>query len=283
MLQCILNTILFLRSQSETSAISDCVKMITQFLINLIVNNSGNCLTIYKTFKFDILLWMRSQHNNYESSALLYNIVRQHPNLILTDKIYYQTILDLYRNFPDNEYGTFLLDLLLKDLHFCLNYPNFTVEERLNILEVLREKCISKSPDFKFFPECVALLAAQFQTKSDCILKTVTDYLSPIEPSEVALLLEVLSSLSSEEEYLVNLRGSKSFMINCVFSLKSVHSLGKQSKNNFSSIETLAELGNVSEEMQEHPIFGFKANLIRLIGNLCWKHKGYQDEVSLKS
>lgn len=259
--------------------VQHCMKMIIQFLNNLIVNNSPNSLKVYQQFHLNILNWIKDNVYCYHASGLLYNILHTNNFLIEENVDFFEAILYLNENHKSNEYSSFLMDLLLYNLSFCLHYPKFTVEQRITILEVLKCKCIVNQDNFKLFPELIILLTKEFQVKSDCILKTVTDYLKQIEPYEVSLLLEVLASISSEETHLGHLRKNKSFLINCTFLLKCIHTLGMQSQNNFTSIEKLSELTNVSLEMEEHPIFGFKANLIRIIGNLCWKHKDYQDEV----
>lgn len=65
--------------------------------------------------------------------------------------------------------------------------------------------------------------------------------------------------------------------------LKSIHCLGKSGDNSFSIIQKLSDLSlkGGNKEVQEHPAFGFKGNLIRLVGNLSYKHEANQDQVSV--
>ncbi|KAG8327325.1 Ataxin-10 [Homalodisca vitripennis] len=56
--------------------------------------------------------------------------------------------------------------------------------------------------------------------------------------------------------------------------LKSIHMAGKEQNNCFSTVPKLSE---ADDKLQNHPAFGFKANLVRVLGNLCWKHKENQD------
>lgn len=63
---------------------------------------------------------------------------------------------------------------------------------------------------------------------------------------------------------------------------------GKEKNNYFTPIQKLSELTpNVQVEdkegevdIQKHPAFGFKVNLIRVINNMAEKHKKNQDLVS---
>lgn len=54
---------------------------------------------------------------------------------------------------------------------------------------------------------------------------------------------------------------------------------GKEQNNCFSAVQKLSALEG-GEELQSHPAFGFKASLIQVLGNLCYKYKPTQDLVS---
>ncbi|GIY72829.1 hypothetical protein CDAR_207731, partial [Caerostris darwini] len=63
--------------------------------------------------------------------------------------------------------------------------------------------------------------------------------------------------------------------------LKCIHLLGKEGSNAFSSVQDLKHHtdSQLKEEMSYHPFYGFKRNLIRLIGNVCYGYKDNQDIV----
>lgn len=54
-----------------------------------------------------------------------------------------------------------------------------------------------------------------------------------------------------------------------------MHSMGKEGDNNFSSIQRLADLapGRTDVEIEAHIAYGFKGQLIRLLGNLMYKNQ----------
>lgn len=91
--------------------------------------------------------------------------------------------------------------------------------------------------------------------------------------------------------------------------LKSIQMIGKQSDNHFTPLQKLSDvtlamkltnnnseafsnsiefkenrskLNSTKNDFQDHPTFGFKAGLIRIIGNISYKNKEYQDLVSIK-
>lgn len=59
--------------------------------------------------------------------------------------------------------------------------------------------------------------------------------------------------------------------------LEQVHTIGKASKNIFSAAQNFSSLSGDSSSPS--PVIGFKAQLIRLIGNLCHKNPNNQNKV----
>lgn len=59
---------------------------------------------------------------------------------------------------------------------------------------------------------------------------------------------------------------------------------GKESENYFTSIQRLSDVAPCTQkkeyDLEHHPAFGFKAGLIRVIGNMSYKNKKCQDIVS---
>lgn len=61
--------------------------------------------------------------------------------------------------------------------------------------------------------------------------------------------------------------------------LEQVHAVGKARKNVFSSVQNFSATG----ESSPSPVMGFKAQLIRLIGNLCHKNLHNQNKVQMRN
>jgi len=58
-----------------------------------------------------------------------------------------------------------------------------------------------------------------------------------------------------------------------------VHESGKSNPDHmFGTVKSITEVGN-TEKMESDPVFGFKRDLIRLIGNLCHEKRENQDQV----
>lgn len=61
--------------------------------------------------------------------------------------------------------------------------------------------------------------------------------------------------------------------------LKTIEDIGRQDYNLFSNIESVSQQGEVNPD---HPVFGLKRDLIRLLGNMAYRHRANQDMVSFR-
>ncbi|KAB0803490.1 hypothetical protein PPYR_00460 [Photinus pyralis] len=259
---------------------SDCIGMALQFLSNVVARNIDGATEVWQNLSLVIFKLYKGDKCTYNAAALLYNILYLKKDLIPLCEDIYEHIVKLCSNRDMTNYDVFLLELLIQDEHFFSFYVSFKPEYRLTVLSLIVEsECLSKDKPFELNSEIPAIITSQFKRKSDCILKTVTNYVDQIEPEEVVLLLQILVKLSANEFYSKKLQSDRSLLINCAFLLRSIHSLGKESQNNFTVISKLSEINYSDSDISKDPIFGFKSNIIRLLGNLCWKHKQNQDEV----
>jgi ataxin-10 len=184
---------------------------------------------------------------------------------------------ELISRFVDNassgiEFSLYLVETLINQGHFRNIYSSLIPIQRLFVLEILNvniknNKSIINVEDIKFLSE-------QFKRQSDCILKTVADYVETLEPQEVAAILPILGSASCKKEFSREMQKDKSLFINCLFLLRSIHAVGKQRDSPFSMVDKASD---DSEDLQKHPGFGFKAQLVRVVGNLCCDNRDFQD------
>ncbi|XP_033217767.1 ataxin-10 isoform X2 [Belonocnema kinseyi] len=179
-------------------------------------------------------------------------------------------------------------------------YNDLQIHEKLYLLEMIHLNLLESNQCFPV--ETAKFLADKFKKKSDLVLKTVDTYLDGMEPMEVTILLDILGILTSgDDEVSLILRGDKSLLINGLFLLKSLHMAGKESNNFFTPLQKLSEVApcNLGQDIllkeaenskegeklpynkniQAHPAFGFKAGLIRLVGNMAFENKDNQDLV----
>uniref|UniRef100_A0A0C9QBP4 Ataxin-10 n=1 Tax=Fopius arisanus TaxID=64838 RepID=A0A0C9QBP4_9HYME len=173
-------------------------------------------------------------------------------------------------------------------------YEALSMEVKLYLLEIIyqnvKEIVYCHVSDAIIFPEnTIIYLMNRFKRRSDLILKTVDSYLNDMEPAEVTILLDVLGVLSSSDRRQCHiLQRDSSLLINAVFLLRAIHMAGKEKNNYFTPAQKLSDIvpnsskpddtaSDDTEDIRNHPAFGFKAGLIRLIGNLIYKHRANQN------
>ncbi|XP_043516400.1 ataxin-10 isoform X2 [Frieseomelitta varia] len=197
-----------------------------------------------------------------------------------------------------------MLLLCEKDMLQC-TYSNMTNENKLCLLEIiyneLSDITYKSENEHMFTKETIEFLIERFCRRSDLILKTVDMCLDEIESTEIIILLDILGVITSRScEEFSSLKGHKSLLINCIYLLQSIQIIGKQSDNYFTPLQKLSDVASAIQgirnsdskpcsssdenklnttmtDLQNHPTFGFKAGLIRIIGNMCYRNKECQD------
>ncbi|KAK0167716.1 hypothetical protein PV327_001588 [Microctonus hyperodae] len=176
-------------------------------------------------------------------------------------------------------------------------YEILPTELRLYMLEVLYQNlkstvydCANNENVYTPSSDIIKFLADRFKKKSDLILKTVKSYVNGMEPVEITIILDILGLITTTTlVHHITLQDDTSLLINTVYLLKAIHMVGKEADNCFTPVQKLSEIvpsisdsknnATTDENIQNHPGFGFKAALIRLIGNLIFRNKKNQDTV----
>ena len=123
-------------------------------------------------------------------------------------------------------------------------------------------------------------LSLEFKKKSDCILKTVSNYVDQIDPEFVVILLDIISSATTHEKYLNILKDDRSLFLNIGCLLQSLHKIGKKSDNVFTPIQKLEALtptSTISSDFEKEISFAFKSKLVKSLANLSFRNKKNQE------
>nr|CAI5840927.1 unnamed protein product [Callosobruchus analis] len=258
------------------------LKVILQFLNNLISSNERTSSSVYKSFFSIIKTCLKENVNIYETSALIYNISLFIP---IEDADIFQSILSIFKNenydeMDHYEFLHFFLERSIGTREFWSIYTTLTLDDKITMLDYFKHLQIQKRT-LTIHDEGLKTLINTILTSSDIIFQTRDCSDSDQELiNEISLTLEILSSLSSDENYLKKLQINKDLFINAGVLLINVHKLGKEPNSCFTPLQKLSELGKPNDGLKNHPAFGFKADLIRLIGNMCWKNLEMQNLVS---
>lgn len=261
----------------HSEVVQSALQIILQFLFNLIISNKNAVDKVHEVFYTKILSLLKEKKNIYETSALLYNM-SLFKELSLDFEVYI-SVLELYNSNHNIEYLYFMLEKLLSDCNFWNCYNKFDLSKRITMLGIIRDKQI-KGEKLNIPMVGLKILTDQFVSSGNIIFQTIQSTDPNSEAYEVSQLVQIISSFCGNEDYLKVLQKDKDLLINVGVLLINIHKLGKESQNCFTSIQSLAEIREPNKNIQEHPAFGFKADLIRIIGNLCWKDKIMQDLVS---
>lgn len=250
-------------------------KLILQFLTNLIASNKTAAKAVFNEYNELILHCLGVKVNDYEIFALFYYLLLQ---CEINFSMKYYCFIKALNSENSCEFVDFITEIYLLDENFWTCFKNFNVEERIAVLEILKNLWLDKK--LKELPEiCLKTLSDCFSFSNNVIFQTVSESTENKEPYEVSLLLDIIGSLCSNENYLKYFQSDKELVIRSGVILINVHRLGKASENYFSSVQKLSEVKEASEVIKKHPAFGFKVSLVKLIGNLCWKSKQVQDLV----
>ncbi|XP_077122752.1 ataxin-10 isoform X2 [Ranitomeya variabilis] len=157
-------------------------------------------------------------------------------------------------------------------------YASQSHADRITLLELFLSKVSEKSPlterEQTNLQQIAEFLSDCFQKQCQAVLKLAAPGSCEEEALVVISLLDLLCEMTSDADHLGCLQRCPGLLDTVIDTLRLTHLAGKQSKNVFTSTHT-ASLGSDLT----HAAVGFKAHLIRLIANLCYKNRENQDKI----
>ncbi|XP_056373477.1 ataxin-10 [Hyla sarda] len=158
-------------------------------------------------------------------------------------------------------------------------YASHSHADRITLLELILSKVNEKTPltetELTSLREIAEFLSDCFQKQCRAVLKLAAPGDCEEEEASVVIrLLDLLCEMTSDADHLSCLQCCPGLLDTVVDTLRLTHLAGKQSKNVFTSTHS-ASLGSDLT----HVAVGFKAHLIRLIANLCYKNRENQDKI----
>lgn len=255
-----------------------------QLIHNLCVGQTLFCQKLWVQLEEPLLKLLES-HDDAKLknvlSAVLLQVIK-HDDIFASNLTMCKKIVKVLLESIVNDTKELLQFPLLVIQEFLRNQTEFSLEstyadldhrQRLALLDILAEEK-TESLQKRF----VEFLVDSFKTQAT-ILMTVLKRDEIADPSEVSRVLSILGIFSHATGCMPLLQSDKSLLIDAVYLLRMVHDVGKTNPNHlFSTVKNMNEIAN-QEKMESDPVFGFKRDLIRLIGNLCHEHKENQDQV----
>ncbi|KAG8517960.1 Ataxin-10 [Galemys pyrenaicus] len=158
-------------------------------------------------------------------------------------------------------------------------YAKMSNQERVTLLDLTIARVAGDEPlpadDVPAFLGHAQLVASTFVDRCRAVLRLSSE---PHAEDEEALttirLLDILCEMTTHVELLRGLQAFPGLLEGAIDLLRLIHISGNDAANIFSTAGCIKGGGDVANTVE-----GFKSHLIRLIGNLCYKHKENQDKV----
>lgn len=258
-----------------------------QLIGNLCVQNKITQEKIWNSLKETIIEKFEMSEGPFINvgAMIIYNLILS-GSPSLDQRQVLSICLSHYQNFL-NQSTTSLPDfvLVLMDFMICANdkiveiYKDLGTADIKNLLFYIHDHIENESSE-TINASLLQHLMMEFKKNSDCILKTVTTYVESIDPELVVILLDVISTATGQEKYLVLLQDDRSLYLNLGCLLQTIHKAGKSSGSIFSPIQNLEALvpsSNDSGDYEKDISFSFKTKLVRSIANLSYRNKKNQE------
>ncbi|XP_045620243.1 ataxin-10 [Procambarus clarkii] len=194
-------------------------------------------------------------------------------------------LLSLYVN--ESQYSCFVLfclELLLSNkIIVKASWPILSGKQKLLCLDVLA--AILMDP---LHSRCeplpvstVTFLVNIFKNEADKILCSLASQLQEDDSQVLVRLANFVCSAAASDAWRNLLQQDTSLLITSVYLLRSITDMGKLGGNVFTPLSRLSDLTDEQQmaNAENHPAFGFKCDLIRLIASLVYRHKGNQDQI----
>ncbi|XP_013412824.1 ataxin-10 [Lingula anatina] len=253
----------------------------TQFLGNLITGQHEIASHVYELMRDDFVYLFSiddTQLLNYTSRVIHSCLKAKVP---FDDRIVscIESVLGHLYHY-DLEWGMFFIgELLNSDSGFEEVFPKLSTKSQSSLLDI----CLAHLKDSQEDkPRVISMsnlgyMSSVFQTKAHMILGFHNqDGNVSLQPINLLCILDILCTALSFPQLYKELREDGDLVKCCVNLLHGAYMIGQQGDNAFSSVEKLGAAAHVDPE---HPSYGLKRDLIRLIGNMCYGHKLNQDKV----
>lgn len=247
-----------------------------QCVVNLMNDNDEVRRFVAKNHLPKLISWLQCEHpkqQNYVAAALLN--VDKVKGLDLGDTEFVRSLIK--SGSSGVEFSVLLLQNLVKSHHFCELYDAVTDEGKLFLLQIL-ESDVTTSDDFV---NEVQFICSVYKKSCDNLMTRIPE-VNPSLAQELAVMLELLASVSYKPIYMDLMQTDTSLVISSAYLLRGIHESVSQTKTWKESLdEAVNTIKNKNKEVDltNRPFFGVKGNLIRLLGNLVYKNHRNQSEI----
>ncbi|XP_053377086.1 ataxin-10-like isoform X2 [Mercenaria mercenaria] len=188
----------------------------------------------------------------------------------------------------DSQNGLLVTEDCLKIPEFCEKlYNKMPIQTRILMLEVLMNMLQrlpednSQTTDTDIAPggdipasNNIHYIAADFILQSHLIPSLPSDSSNQLQVMCSVKELECLCIASAHHNLYGSIQENEQLVKTVVSLLQCIEEIGQQGDNVFTSVD---KMSNIREVNTDHPVYGLKRDLIRLLGNMAYKHRHNQD------
>ncbi|XP_075552009.1 ataxin-10 isoform X2 [Dermacentor variabilis] len=196
-----------------------------------------------------------------------------------------ESLADMLIN-TESEWSLFILERLLQHDDLVTVFQKLSARCRCVLLDIAADDLIKKQGEdapipisLPFLEHAQSQLLERVWTMTKCLEAAAA---GDPEISEICKLLKVLCLASANEEFKGSFADGSELLATALEVLKTVHLLGKSSQNAFTPAPRLDDFSAVEKgalELTGHHSFGFKRDLVQLIGNMCHQNRKHQDMI----
>lgn len=258
-----------------------CLVVGLQFLGNFLVKNKNNQLLVWSKCQDLLAQCLKCNCSKVQNCTLmiLYNIFLGNPEIINNITQPYQNIIELLTANNASEYTSFIVELFILNPQYHYKFYNqLNLTCKCIVIEAVQQFS-ENSNNTAIDGQILSFYAHEFSKLADWVLNCLKKDVDSTNVVEIVKILDLLISFSINEVngHLEILQNKTSLFIDCVMLLRAVHSISKNEGNAFTMVSKLSGRNEKENNYFNNPVFGFKAALVRIIGNLCWKSKKNQN------
>lgn len=272
----------FQKNQEVESSFNEVMSLCITTFVNMLAGNSAVREIMWPLIKPFIkeVISFNSSNVNHLGAALLHQFLLEE-NLkeeILRDDLATCLILSLLKSYlnegPHSCFSLFCLEVMLKASTLVSSiWEQFSLKESLLLLDILMTLLQKEAASISL--STINFMQELFKKDADRVFALHDDRVTLSTPIVTIRVTSFLSSAAASDCFRAHLQKDKSLLISSVYLLKGITDIGDSSKNVFSRVQDNEREG----DLESHPVFGFKSDLIRLIAGLVFRNRENQDTV----
>ncbi|XP_070559376.1 ataxin-10-like [Ptychodera flava] len=251
------------------------------------------CLLKFDDFKVSVYICMVIYNCLHDCQYHIQQLIKHPTGLSIVE-----SVLMLCQRESEQEWGLFIVEELLQCQEFILTqFETLSPECKCILLDITSAKLDSTAGhregstteghergNSEFIPAfSIAFLADVFEQQAQKLLLSAVQANTKeagtlVESTVVLRVLRVLCVATSIQDKYGILQARTSLLETALDLLQKAHTIGKSGENVFTVRQTLSNEAS-RRQTTENPVFGFKGDLIRLIGNMSSRNKRNQDLV----